>query len=43
MESRIVKSKLLLSTAALLASLGLASAQGMREGAGPGGGMRGGW
>src|SRR5258708_1294024 len=42
MESRIVKSKLLLSTAALLASVGLASPQGMREGAAPGGAISGG-
>jgi Putative peptidoglycan binding domain len=42
MESKIVKSKLLLTTAALLASVSLASAQGMREGGGPGGGMGGG-
>ena len=37
MESKIVKSKLLLTTAALLAGVGLASAQGTREGVGPGG------
>ena len=41
MESKIVKSKLLLTTAALLAGVSLASAQGMREGGGPGGGERG--
>jgi len=40
MESKIVKSKLLLTAAALLAGVGLASAQGTREG-GPGGGMGG--
>ena len=39
MESKIVKSKLLLTTAALLAGVSLASAQGTREGIGPGGGM----
>ena len=36
MESKIVKSKLLLTAAALLAGVGLASAQGTREGVGPG-------
>ena len=36
MQSKIVKSKLLLTTAALLAGVGLASAQGTREGVGPG-------
>ncbi len=41
MESKIVKSKLLLTTAVLLAGVSLASAQGMREGGGPGGGMGG--
>src|SRR6266446_5970927 len=41
MESKIVKSKLLLTTAALLAGVSLASAQGTREGGGPGGGMGG--
>jgi len=40
MESKIVKSKLLLTAAALLAGVGLASAQGTREG-GAGGGMGG--
>ena len=38
MDSRIVKRKFLLSTAVLLAGVSLASAQGMREGTGPGGG-----
>jgi hypothetical protein len=42
MDSRIVKRKFLLSTAVLLAGVSLASAQGMREGAGAGGGMGGG-